>query len=301
LAGAAVLIAAALSQLATRRSFPWSWEPAFTVPLFALGFVLIIGLARLGVRTHYSKQWLRQSILLALGWLSLLIALNSPIHSLGEVLFWVHMIQHEVLLLITAPLFVLGNVLQILLAAFPRKIGASFGSLLRETEFHAAFRFFSRPLPAWCLGAAGLWVWHIPYLFDATLRSDAVHAAQHLTFLATSFFFWASLLDARGSHSSYGVSILYLFGTAIQTTFLGVLLTYSARPWYSPYNFTAPQLGYNALQDQQIGGLIMWVPAGAVFTVVALCLIPAWLRSSDARHALWAHSAIRVKHGGAPE
>jgi putative membrane protein len=231
----------------------------------------------------------------------LLIALNSPIHTLGESLFWVHMIQHEILLLVTAPLFVLGNALQILFAAFPRKLGASIGLLLRETGFHAAFRFFSRPLPAWCLGAAGLWIWHIPYLFDATLHSDAVHAAQHLTFLTTSFFFWASLLDARSRHGAYGISILYLFATAIQTTFLGVLLTYSARPWYAPYDFTAPQFGYSALQDQQIGGLIMWIPAGAVFTVVALCLVPAWLRSSDARHALWAHSVIVVKDGGASE
>lgn len=296
-----MLIFAALPQIAAGRSFPWSWEPAFTLPLFAFGLLLFVGFVRLGSRTRYSPQWRRQLVFLSLGWLSLLVALNSPIHTLGESLFWVHMLQHEIILLVSAPLFVLGNVFHVALAAFPRRFGTSIGSYFRGTGLQAAFLFFSRPFPAWCLGAAGLWIWHIPFLFDATLRSDAVHAAQHLTFLSTSFFFWLALLDARSRHAAYGVSILYLFATAIQTTFLGVLLTYSARPWYSPYALTAPQLGYEPLQDQQIGGLIMWIPAGAVFTAVALWLIPAWLRSSDARHALWAEHATDARNGGAPQ
>jgi putative membrane protein len=296
-----MLISVALSQLSANVDSNWSWEAAFTAPLFIFGFVLFVGLGRLGSRTGYSPQWRRQLVFLSLGWLSLLIALNSPIHTLGESLFWVHMLQHEIILLVSAPLLVLGNVFHVMLAAFPRKLGNPIGSFLRESGLQAAFLFLSRPLPAWCLGAAGLWIWHIPYLFDATLRSDAVHATQHLTFLTTSFFFWLSLLDARSRHAAYGISILYLFATAIQTTFLGVLLTYSVRPWYSPYISTAPRLGYSPLHDQQIGGLIMWIPAGAVFTLVALSLIPACLRSSDARHALWAHSAFSPKEGGGPE
>jgi putative membrane protein len=295
-----MLNAAAFSLLAFDVASNWNWEPAFTIPLFAFGLLVFTGLTRLGSRTRYSLHWRRQSIFISLGWLSLLIALNSPIHTLGESLFWVHMLQHEILLLISAPLLVLGNVFQVTLAAFSTNQSHPFGAALRKTGLHSAFLFFSLPLPAWCLGAAGLWIWHIPYLFDATLRSDAVHAAQHLTFLTTSFFFWLSLLDSRSRQSAYGVSIIYLFATAIQTTFLGVLLTYSARPWYSPYVLTAPLLGYSPLQDQQIGGLIMWIPAGTVFTLVALSLVPAWLRSSDARHALWATSALAAKDGGAP-
>lgn len=296
-----MLILDALTRLPTDGDFAWTWEPAFTVPLVVFGVLIFAGLARLGTRTGYSKHWLRQSAVLTSGWLSLLIALNSPIHELGESLFWVHMIQHEILLLISAPLLVLGNVFQVMIAAFPSGVGARFGGFLRQTGLHHTFLFFSRPLPAWCLGAAGLWLWHVPYLFDATLRSDVIHAAQHLTFVITSFFFWLSLLDSRTRHASYGISILYLFATAVHTTFLGVLLTYSPRPWYSPYRFTAPRFGYSALQDQQIGGLIMWVPAGVVFTAVALFLIPAWLRSSDARHALWAQEALTPKNVGAPK
>jgi cytochrome c oxidase assembly factor CtaG len=295
------MLIAAFPQVFTAHDSPWTWEPAFTLPLFGFGLFIAIGLVRLRMRGGYSKQWLRQSTLLSFGWFSLLIALNSPIHSLGESLFWVHMIQHEVLLLISAPLFVVGNLYQAALAAFPQKFSKELGGVLRETGLHSAFLFFSRPLPAWCLGAAGLWIWHVPLLFDATLRSDAIHAAQHLTFLSTSFFFWVALLAAATRRAAHGISILYLFATAIQTTFLGVLMTYSARPWYSPYVFTAPQFGYSPLEDQQIGGLIMWIPAGAVFTAIALALVPAWLRSSDVRHALWAEQTLNMKDGGASQ
>jgi putative membrane protein len=269
-------------------SWSWSWEPALTIPLFALGVALLSGSVRLGERSRYSSQWRKQATCLALGWLSLVLAFNSPLHELGEHLFWMHMVQHEVLLLISAPLFALGNPFVTVLAALPVRLAADVGWFLRSSGLHATARSLCRPLPAWCLGAAALWIWHIPFLFDGTLRSDWIHAAQHLSFLATGFLFWVSLLESRARHADYGVSILYLFATAVQTGFLGLLLTYSARPWYSPYIPLAPSFGYTALEDQQVGGLIMWVPAGIVFTGIALLLVPAWLRSSDARLALWA-------------
>lgn len=269
------------------REVAWSWEPALILPLAAFGIFLLAGIVRLGKRTHCSRQWRNHTVLLALGWLSLLLALNSPIHQLGEHLFWVHMIQHEILLLISAPLLVLGNVWATILSALPLAASARLAHGLRISGIQAAILFLSRPLPAWFLGAAALWIWHVPRLFDATLDSDWVHAAQHLSFLSTAFLFWLSLLESRARQASYGVSILYLFTTAVHTSFLGVLLTYSARPWYSAYTQTALPFGYTPLQDQQLGGLIMWVPAGVVFTTIALCLVPAWLRASDTRHALW--------------
>ncbi|MBV9888741.1 MAG: cytochrome c oxidase assembly protein, partial [Acidobacteria bacterium] len=184
MAGAALLVAEASRQALNRaQEFPWSWEPPFTVPLFVLGFVLVLGLRGLGVRTSFSQQWCRQVIFLSLGWVSLLVALNSPIHVLGESLFWVHMVQHELLLLISAPLFVLGNIFPVVLAAFPKTISSEFGSWYHASGIYGAIHFLSRPLPAWFLGATGLWAWHTPYLFDLTLHNDWVHAAQHFTFL----------------------------------------------------------------------------------------------------------------------
>ena len=265
----------------------WSWEPTLTLPLAAFGILLLVGIIRLGKRTQCSRQWRNHTILLGLGWLSLLLALNSPIHEAGEHLFWVHMIQHEILLLISAPLLVLGNSWATTLAALPLAVSAELARCLRITGTQAAMLFLSRPLPAWLLGAAALWIWHVPRLFDATLGSEWIHAAQHLSFLSTAVLFWLSLLESRARQGSYGVSILYLFATAVHTSFLGVLLTYSPRPWYSSYIQTTPTFGYTPLQDQQLGGLITWVPAGVMFTTIALCLVPAWLRASDTRHALW--------------
>jgi putative membrane protein len=275
----------------------WSWDLALTIPLFVFGAALLVGVARLGTRTRYSMQWRRQAICLALGWLSLVLAFNSPIHELGEHLFWIHMLQHELLLLISAPFLALGRPFAALFAALPPRPRLAIGRFVRSSGLHAAALWLSRPLPAWCLGAAALWIWHVPSFFDKTIENDWIHAAQHLSFLSTGLLFWVSLLQSRAHHADYGVSIVYLFATAMQTGFLGVLLTYAARPWYAPYVLTAPSFGYTALEDQQIGGLIMWVPAGFIFTVIALLLVPAWLRSSDARHAIWASASASQNEG----
>ena len=88
---------------------------------------------------------------------------------------------------------------------------------------------------------------------------------------------------------------------AVATDLPGVIMVFAPRAICTMPGENAPAWNITPLQDQQIGGLIMWVPAGAVLTLVALALIPAWLRSSDARHALWAHSAFSAKEGGGPE
>jgi cytochrome c oxidase assembly factor CtaG len=221
----------------------------------------------------------------------LFLALESPIHELGERLFWVHMTQHEILMLVCAPLLVLGQPLVVLLSALPRSIRNLCARILHARIVRAAGNLISRPLVAWCLSAAALWVWHAPSLFDATLHSDWIHALQHLSFLLTAILFWWSLLESRRRAVDYGASILFVFTTAVHTSLLGVLLTFSSKPWYPSYALTAPKLGYSPLEDQQIGGLIMWVPAGVLLTVIALLMVPAWLRSSDKRYALWCEPA----------
>ena len=144
-------------------------------------------------------------------------------------------------------------------------------------------RLFTRPLNTWILEAAALWLWHIPFLYEATLTSDWIHAAQHLSFLGTAVLFWSALYGVGRSAMSYGSAILYVFGTAVHCSALGALLTFSAVLWYPAYMTTTGAWGLTPLQDQQLGGVIMWVPSGVVFIVVALALMARWLSESDRR------------------
>ncbi len=125
-----------------------------------------------------------------------------------------------------------------------------------------------------------LWLWRAPTLFQETLDNEWIHSAQHLSFFLSALLFWWSLIQAR-STSAYGSGVVYLFTTAIHTSALGALLTFAPTLWYPEYAETVAAWGFTPLEDQQVGGLIMWVPGGLIFMMAGLWLFAEWLRHSD--------------------
>ncbi len=235
-----------------------------------------------------------------MGWISLVIALDSPLHELGEQLFWVHMTQHEILMLISAPLIVLGRPLLTFLWALPPAWREAVASVGRFRPFKKSWAFASAPLSAWLVSGLALWIWHVPWLFDQTLRNDWIHAAQHTTFLMTGMIFWWPVAN-RSRALGYGGGIVYIFTTILHTSVLGALLTFAPRPWYSSYAVTAPAWHLSALEDQQIGGLIMWIPAGTLLLIVALILLIKWLQESQTRWQYTRMAELGRLSGGAVE
>jgi cytochrome c oxidase assembly factor CtaG len=202
----------------------------------------------------------------------LALALFSPVDAVGGELFAVHMVQHELLMLIAAPLLVLGRPLLVAGCAFPRRFARAARRLSRQAEW------MSRGLAAWTIHAVALWVWHAPVLFDAAVQSETVHALQHLSFLGAAMLFWHSLVRSGRQPRAAGLGVASLFTTALHTSALGALLTFAASPWYSPYAATTGTWGLSPLEDQQLGGLVMWVPGGLVYAVAGLALFARWLR-----------------------
>lgn len=247
------------------------------LPILAAGALYAIGVIRLWRRSGQARAARAgQAASFAAGLIVLVFALLSRLERLGQELFAFHMIQHELLMLVAAPLLVCGRPLAVWLWAFPRG-GRQWLSRLGETRSFAAFwRTVTSPLSAWTLHAIVLWVWHAPSLFDATLVDRGIHNLQHVTFLLSALLFWFALLNAR-AREAQGVAILYLFTTTVHAGALGALITFAARPWYPHYLATAPKWGLTALEDQQLGGLIMWVPASMVFVGFALVLLARWI------------------------
>jgi putative membrane protein len=133
---------------------------------------------------------------------------------------------------------------------------------------------------AFLLHAIAIWGWHVPALYDATLRSEALHAAQHLCFLATALLFWWSLAQGPGAERRWGAAMLYVIATMAHTGALGVLLTFASRPLYPAYVGRTAAWGFTALEDQQLAGLVMWIPAGVGYLVAALVFTRRWIDSS---------------------
>ncbi len=217
------------------------------------------------------------------GWLALFVALVSPLHAWGSVLFSAHMSQHEVLMLVAAPLLVLGRPLVAFLWALPVNWSRRIGNVGKVPLIHGVWHTLTIPLVAWLVHTIALWTWHIPVLFEAVLHSETVHTAQHLSFLISALLFWWALIHGPKGVMGYGAAVLYLFTTSIHSGVLGALITFAGSVWYPSYVGLTASWGLTPLEDQQLGGLIMWIPAGLVYVIAGLALFAGWLRESELR------------------
>jgi putative membrane protein len=255
----------------------WTFDPWVVTPLLFAGLLYAAGSAELWRRTAADRgvrRW--QAAAYISGWLSLALALISPLHWLGEHLFTFHMIEHEIVMAISAPLFVLARPIGTLLWSLPRDARLALGRLLRRPSVDAAWQWLSGGRNATLLHGLAIWAWHAPLLFDAAVANVAVHRLQHLSFLLTAILFWWSVF--RRSNS--GVAAWHLFITMLHTSVLGALMALAPRVLYAGQTARALDWGLTPLEDQQLAGLIMWVPAGTVYAGAALALVAIWIRQS---------------------
>jgi len=262
----------------------WAFEPAIVIPILISGSLYSRGLRRLW-RASGGKRGIRpwEAFCFAGGWLALIVALVSPLHPWGSVLFSAHMTQHEILMLVAAPLLVLGRPLVAFLKALPGPWAHQTVAWARKGFLPVIWHAITYPFVAWLIHAAALWVWHAPFLFQATLDHEFVHALQHCSFLFSALLFWWAVIEGRRRAMGYGVAVLYMFTTALHSGLLGVLITVARSIIYPGYAQTTQSWGLTPLEDQQLGGLIMWVPAGLVYIIAGLALFAGWLRASETR------------------
>jgi cytochrome c oxidase assembly factor CtaG len=264
----------------------WSFEPLVVASLVLMAGLFAVGLWRLRRETsgrRFPRLW--EQLCFFGGWFALFIALVSPLHAWGSVLFSAHMTQHEVLMLVAAPLLVLGRPLVVFLWAFPVDVSRRIGNIAKIRAVSRAWHFLTMPLVAWLVHAVALWTWHVPVLFEAVLHNEWVHTSQHLSFLLSALLFWWALIHGPQGAMGYGAAVLYLFTTSIHSGALGALLTVAGSVWYPSYIGLTSSWGLTPLEDQQLGGLIMWIPAGLVYVIAGLALFAGWLREADVRAA----------------
>ena len=269
----------------------WTLSLPITIPLAAALVLYVVGMRALWGRAGNGRgvsAW--RAAAFATGWLALVIALVSPLHALGESLFSAHMAQHELLMTVATPLLVLGRPLVPALFALPFGARRGASGWTQGPAFRRAWGRLTRPGTAWLLHAIAIWGWHLPRLYDATLQNDLVHTLQHLSFLGTALLFWWTVLHP--SWSGRGLAMLSLFTTMLHTGALGAILTVSSAMWYPPYAGTTRAWGLTPLEDQQLGGLIMWIPGGAAYLVAALALLGNSLRESERRAPAWARVKV---------
>ncbi|CAN5658444.1 hypothetical protein BH24ACI2_BH24ACI2_05430 [soil metagenome] len=167
--------------------------------------------------------------------------------------------------------------------AMPRKWRGGAKSVIKFKPIERIWHFITNPFVAWAIHTVALWIWHVPFLFQATLESNFVHTLQHLSFFLSALLFWQAIIASPRGLMGYGAGVLYLFTTSIHSGLLGAFLTFTTNVWYPAYEKTTASWGLTALEDQQLGGLIMWVPAGIVYIVAGLIMFAGWLTDSEKR------------------
>ena len=234
-----------------------------------------VGLARLARRREgFSQFWQGLS---GLAGFACLILLDLPFFDeLSDSLFTMHMVAHILLAAVAAPLLVLARPMAALLWSLPRPLRSSMGRLLAEVARWRVHTLLTIPLVAVVLHGIALWAWHVPAFYEAAVEEPWLHFLQHASLFVTALAFWSAALTPRQA----GVGLLLLFVTLTHTGILGALLTFSTYAWYHVH---APEIwGLTALEDQQLAGLIMWVPASFIYLSAALWAGASLLREPPA-------------------
>lgn len=256
----------------------WTLTPTVLVPIAAALVLYVVGTVRLLRRSRTGRAELRRRFTwFAAGWLTLATAAITPLHEAGEMSFALHMIEHELLMLLAAPLLVLARPLGILLWGCGMRTRRMLAALVRVHAVNTTWRVLHSAVLATALQAAVMWLWHVPQLFQRALLHEGWHIAQHLSFLASALLFWSAMF--REGQRRAGVASLCLFVTSLIGGALGALMTFAASPWYPSYAAMGlTPFGLTAQEDQQLAGLLMWIPGGLVHAGVALALILKVLR-----------------------
>ena len=204
-----------------------------------------------------ARAW--RSVSLVVGVAAIAVALLSPLEAAAHDLFSAHMAQHLILIFVAAPLLVFGAPT----LPVPRALTSVVG--------------------VWGLHVAALWAWHLPALYTSALYRDALHGFEHLTFLATAWLFWFAVATPdKKRRLPQPHALLLVFLTAVAGGALGAVLTFARTPLYVVHATGTHGRGLSLLEDQQLAGLVMWIPIGVVYLATACALFLSWMRSMDA-------------------
>jgi putative membrane protein len=268
-----------------------AWQTASAALLTASAGIYAGGVARLWRNAGRGRGLRPLNIaLFAAGLAAAGLALVSPFPALSQALFSAHMGQHELLMLVAAPLLVMGKPWLAAAWALPARSRAGILAVTQRPLVRGPFRALTAPATVLVLHALALWIWHVPQLFERALENQSLHAFQHFCFFGTAALFWWTLVQGRYGRAGYGAGVLFVFLTSMHSGILGALMTLGRTLWYPAYDAPARAAGIDPLRDQQLAGLIMWIPAGIIFMVVGLALCAAWLGESERRGRLSARS-----------
>jgi putative membrane protein len=251
----------------------WSLDPSLFYVALAASLYLLGSRGRLRPKPPQAAAFFASL-------LTIVIALDSPIDVYADRLFWVHMLQHVLLLTVAPPLFLLGRPWPRMWRALPLEPRTAVARTLVRSRWASPVRALARPVPAWILFNATIIGWHIPGAYDATLTSGVVHVCEHAMFFFTGLLFWARVIDPGPLRPRlvWPVRIAYTAGAMVVGWVIAITLVVVPHALYGYYAALANRPGgISALSDQQIAAGVMWVPGSLSYALTFIIGFYRWL------------------------
>lgn len=272
----------------------WSFEPPVLIGLAIAALLYWRGLRGLSLGVVGRRPAMRPWQVLAFyaGLLTVVIALESPIDGYNGELFWAHMLQHLLLIMVAAPLLALGDPAVPLVRGIPLGIRRrALGAAARQAWVHRLGHVLSRlgrPAPVFVIFIVDLYLWHWNTLFTLTLQNQAVHDLEHICFIGSALLLWSQIIEVRSMRSplTYGQRAIYSVLTAFSSNLLAMYFVFAPRPVYGAYAAVAHRpFGISAVADQQLAGAMMWVPVLFLFGGAFAVCVFKWLGEEEAAGA----------------
>ncbi|MEM7537294.1 MAG: cytochrome c oxidase assembly protein [Chloroflexota bacterium] len=272
----------------------WEWRPEVIAVLALFGFLYTTGWWHL-YTLHRTKQKHPQKKLATIGklvcYLSglmiLATSLLSPIDMLGGQLFFMHMIQHLLTIMVAAPLIWLAHPFPISLWGLPRPLRLAVAGLMHKNAlFRRGLAAITGPGPSWVIFIVVYLGWHDSTLYNLALRRDWVHDIQHITFFGAGMLYWWHVIGAapriHGPFSRWA-RMAFLIVTVPPNMIAGTTISFATEPIYT-YYATIPRFwGFTVMQDQMLGGTIMWILGSMMYIMAALVILAVYLSNSAKR------------------
>lgn len=289
----------------------WDLRPEVISVLALAGTLYLMGWRRLRQRTfgttkrqsdrrqrttrsqwHLAARWRLVAYLSGLVIIGL--ALMSPIDILAQQLFMMHMIQHLLLIMIAPPLLLIANPMPFMLWGLPtawrRPVGKAIGRLLhRESESRRWLRSVTSPGVIWLFWVISVIGWHDPHAYDAALSHQFIHDIEHLSFFAAGMLYWWHVTGAGPRiHKQIGLigRIAFVLAAIPPNMALGAVLAFVNEPIYTYYTAVPRLWNLSVIDDQRIGGVIMWVPGSMMYIIAALILAARLLGQEETKPVL---------------
>jgi putative membrane protein len=275
----------------------WRFEPEVVA-----GLLIATSLYVAGVRKGGAEKWWRHALFFG-GLAALALALLSPIEPLADHVFAIHQVEHMLLRSIGPMLLLLSQPQAALMRGMPDSFRrGAFQPLLCSAGVRRTFGFFSQPLVATLIFIGISWFWMIPRWHDIAILNEPIHYTWHVSLLVSGLFFFSVIFDPRSAPAGprLGSRLVMFWCAAMGNILLGAFLTFKGMPIYHAYDVMGRMFGLDAVTDEQIGGLTMWIPGCMMFAVSAILILHRWgvdeERSAERRRRMGtadAHAASR--------